>query len=460
MDQPWQGDACSLVDEFRVGKHNPLEELEATLAAVDASELNAVCHIDEEAARRFAKDVDVQAPFGGVPLAVKELLAVKGWPGTEASVALADRLHTNDAIAVTRLRAAGAVVALQTTSSEFGGVNQTTTKLHGVTRNPWDLSKTPGGSSGGSAAGVAGGLFTIATASDGGGSIRIPAGFCGLIGLKTTYGRVPKGPREMLGNLTSVELCVSRSVRDTARWLDIANGHDARDPFSLPRVVGYEDGLGSSDITGLRCGIVTNFGGASVSSEVTELVEEAATALISAASMARTEVVTKVPPMTGPWGLTGSVGLRYSLGDRWPECAGDLTGMMRSGVEAGERLLNLDALVSAESRRVDTNAAMAAMFEEADLVVAPTNPHTAFEAEGRLPSVFGDKESKPGNNGALTIPSNIYGNPSISLPIGLSAEGLPVAMQVMAPHHREDVLLDVALLWERTCPWPLIAPIP
>jgi aspartyl-tRNA(Asn)/glutamyl-tRNA(Gln) amidotransferase subunit A len=101
---------------------------------------------------------------------------------------------------------------------------------------------------------------------------------------------------------------------------------------------------------------------------------------------------------------------------------------------------------------------MAAMFEEVDLVIAPTNPHTAFDAEGRLPSVFGDAESNPGNNGALTIPANIYGNPSISLPIGQSVDGLPVAMQIMAPHHHEGLLLDLALLWERTNPWPLTAP--
>ena len=174
---PWQGDVVGLVEAFRAGERSPAEELEATLAAVEASDLNAVCHVDPDAARRAAASADVSLPFGGVPLAVKELLAVGGWPAAEGSIPLKDEIFTHDDISVERLKGAGAVAAVQTTSSEFGATNQTTTKLHGATRNPWNLERTPGGSSGGSAAGVAGGLFTLATASDGGGSIRIPAGF-------------------------------------------------------------------------------------------------------------------------------------------------------------------------------------------------------------------------------------------------------------------------------------------
>ncbi|MGB1629995.1 MAG: amidase family protein, partial [Acidimicrobiales bacterium] len=171
-EPPWQGDVVGLVEAFRSGERSPIEELEATLTAVDASELNAVCHIDADAARRAAAMADVSLPYGGVPLAVKELLAVGGWPATEGSIPLKDEVFDEDSISVQRLKAAGAIPAVQTTSSEFGATNQTTTKLHGATRNPWHLERTPGGSSGGSAAGVAGGLFALATASDGGGSIR------------------------------------------------------------------------------------------------------------------------------------------------------------------------------------------------------------------------------------------------------------------------------------------------
>ena len=300
-DTPWTGDVVGLVDAFRSGARAPSEELAATLAAVEASDLNAVCHVDAEAAFAAAEDADVSLPFGGVPLAVKELLATAGWPATEASLALRDRVFEHDGISVERLRAAGAIPAVQTTSSEFGGTNQTTTRLHGATRNPWDRSRTPGGSSGGSAAGVAGGLFALATASDGGGSIRIPAGFCGLIGLKSTYGRIPRGPGVILGNATSVEGTVSRSVRDSARYLDVASGFDLRDPKSLPRVEGFEAGLGSheDEIRSLRVAVAIDLGVATVGPETAELVTAAAEELVAATGMRRVDADVRLPRVMG-----------------------------------------------------------------------------------------------------------------------------------------------------------------
>lgn len=459
-EAPWRGDVVSLVEAFRSGERSPREELEATLAAVqaDAGGLNAVCHVDADAARDAADRADVSLPFGGVPLAVKELLPVAGWPDTEGSVALADRVGDSDGVPVARLRAAGAIPAVQTTSSEFGGVNQTNTKLHGVTRNPWDPERTPGGSSGGSAAGVAGGLFALATASDGGGSIRIPAGFCGLVGLKPTYGRVPRGPA--LGNLTATELCVSRSVRDSARWIDVTNGAHPRDPLSLPRVEGFERSLGEgiAGLAELKVLICVDLGSAVVAPETEEIVTAAGEELLAAMGARRVHIDLRLPKVMGAWGLTGAIGMRKELGDRWPDCADQLTGMMRAGLVHAEEQIDLDAMARADTRRQELNEAMADLFDQADLVLAATNPSTAFDAAGHLPSVFGGREATPGNNGALTAPSNIYGNPAISLPAGTASDGLPVGLQVLAPHHREQLLLDVALLWERTRPWPLTAP--
>src|SRR5205823_14288176 len=180
---------------------------------------------------------DVAAPFGGLAMGVKELDPVAGWPLTEASRAFADRVAEQDATVVSRLRGSGAVLVGQTTSSEFGGLNVSVSLLHGVTRNPWDLTKTTGGSSAGSSAAVAGGLVPLSTGGDGGGSIRIPAGFTGLVGLKTSFGRIPRGPGA-IEPLTVTIGCLARSVRDWARWLDVCNGYDGRDPFSLPRLDG------------------------------------------------------------------------------------------------------------------------------------------------------------------------------------------------------------------------------
>src|SRR5207302_3690341 len=263
-DAPWAGDACALIDAYRSGERSPKEELEATLDAIADSELNAFCHVDAEAARERAAVADVATPFGGLVLGVKELDAVAGWPLTEASTAFADRVADQDATVVSRLRASGAVLAGQTTASEFGGLNVSVSLLHGITRNPWDLTKTTGGSSAGSSAAVAGGLLPLATGGDGGGSIRIPAGFCGLVGMQGTAGRIPRGPRTVIGPMTVVLGCMARSVRDVARYFDVCNGHDARDPYSLPRVEGWERDLGRHDLGGMRMAISPTLGSAVV----------------------------------------------------------------------------------------------------------------------------------------------------------------------------------------------------
>src|SRR5580692_5042043 len=274
-DQPWLDDACSLVDAFRAGTISPTEALDASLSAIAASSLNAVCFIDEEQARASAANADVSLPFGGVPMGVKELDPVKGWPQTEASLVLKDEICEYDGTMTSRLRDAGAVLVGQTTASEFGGINCTYTRLHGATSNPYNLELTPGGSSGGSAASVAGGLLPICTGGDGGGSIRIPAGFTGLLGLKATFGRVPKGPHTEIEPLTAVIGCVSRSVRDAARWYDVTNGASEYDPFSLPRVEGWEEGLGTFELRGMRVVVSTDLGAAIVAAAVREKVEAA-----------------------------------------------------------------------------------------------------------------------------------------------------------------------------------------
>ena len=263
-DVPWQGDACSLVEAYRRGERSPREELDATLAAIDASDLNAFSYVDRERAIAAAATADVALPFGGVPIGVKELDQVAGWPDTHASVAVRDAVADDTSTHVARIRDnGGAVLVGQTTACEFGGVN---CHPHGAQRRdpqPMAARATPGGSSGGSAAAVAGGLVTLATGGDGGGSIRIPAGFTGLVGLKATYGRIPLTPHAELGAMTVTVGCLARSVRDTARWFDVCNGHDPRDPLSLPRVDGWEAALGttSTSCAGARVAVVPDWGG-------------------------------------------------------------------------------------------------------------------------------------------------------------------------------------------------------
>jgi len=458
-DAPWSGDTCSLVDAFRSGERTPLEELDATLAAIDASGLNAFSYLDPEAARSAAAAADVSQPFGGVPIGVKELDAVAGWPATEASIPLRDEVADQDSTKVARLRRAGAVPVGLTTSSEYGGVNLTYTKLNGATHNPWDPEHTPGGSSGGSAAAVAGGLVTMATGGDGGGSIRIPAGFTGLPGLKATYGRIPKGPNMVMASLTAVSGCLSRSVRDIARFFDVSNGFDPRDPYSLPRVEGWEAGLGShlADLRGRRAAISVDLGRAAVANEVREVVEAAARWLADEVGLELVEIPIRVPEVSYEWALSGLGEILMRLGDRWPDCKPDLTPQIAFGMEMAQSMYSIETRARIESQRVRMNETMAAIFDQVDFVLASTNPDVAFGSHGPMPDEVDGEKVGMGNNGALTIPANIYGNPAVSIPAG-QVRGLPVGLQVLAPHHREEWLLDCALAFERARPWPLTAP--
>jgi len=456
-DSPWLGDACSLVDAFRERERSPAEELEASLQAVERSNLNAFSFIDADAAREAAARADVNLPFGGVPLGVKELDSVEGWPATEASVPLADRVAPYDSTMVARLRGGGSVPLGLTTASEFGGVNLTRTNLNGATLNPWDRDRTPGGSSGGSVAAVAGGLVTIATGGDGGGSIRIPCGFTGLLGLKNTYGRIPKGPNMCVSSLTAVAGCVARSARDAARYLDVTNGFDSRDPYSLPRVDDWEAGLDTHDLRGKRAVIVPDLGVAVLYPDLADAVAEHGRLLAHDAGLDLVDVDVKMPELSLEWAFAGIAEIRKDLGDLYPACEADLTFEIALGLKLAEEAYNLQSRAGIEAARIRMNETMAAIFEQADFVIASTNPDVAFGAEGPLPSKFNGVEAGFGNNGALTIPANIYGSPAISIPIG-SSRGLPIGMQVLAPHHREGWLLDLARIVERERPWPLVAP--
>jgi len=456
-DTPWLGDACSLVDAFRAGELSPLEALDASLAAIEGSELNAFSHLDVEGARDAARAADVRLPFGGVPIGVKELQRVAGWPFTEASLVFKDEKADVDGTEVARLRAGGAVLVGLTTASEHGFVNFTSTKLNGTTRNPWALDRTPGGSSGGSAAAVSGGLVPIATGGDGGGSIRIPSAYCGLPGLKATYGRFPRGPYAEVAALTVVLGCLARSLRDIARWIDVVNGYDPRDPHSLPRVEGWEAGLGSHDVGGLRVVVDPRLGRAVVHPEVEAIVTEAAEGLIKAAGLRQVEVPIVFPDAGPIWGLANLPAALATFHKVWPERADELTDELRMGLSFID-LFRAEHAAQLESFRVRLNEAMADLFEQVDLVMCASNPYEAFNAEGPIPHKIGDTLVSPFDTGALTIPGNLTGHPALSIPAGTTGAGLPVGLQVYAPRHREALLLDLGLVAERERPWPLVAP--
>ncbi|MGA2521227.1 MAG: amidase [Acidimicrobiales bacterium] len=467
-DAPWTGDACSLVDAFRSGAISPSEALDSCLAAMQGSALNAFSHVNAEGAAEAAAVADVSLPFGGLPVGIKELEEVEGWPFTEASLVFADRVADHTTTHVRRLVDAGAVLVGQTAASEFGGINLTHTKLHGTTRNPWNLERTPGGSSGGSASAVAGGLVPIASGGDGGGSIRIPASFTGMFGLKSTFGRIPKGPRAHQTPHTVTLGCISRSVRDTARWFDVCNGYDPHDTLSLPRVQGWESELGTHRhaLRGKRAVIAVDLGVAVVHPDVAALVASAAEALVADAGLTRVDVAVQFPPALFEWAMSNLVTLAADLGDRYPACEQDLTLEIMLGMNIAAHHYDLAMAATAERFRVSAHEAMAGLLDDVDFIFASTNPDVAFGAEGPVPMTvggvdlverFGDIVRAGANQGNLTFPANFAGNPAVSIPVG-SVDGLPVGMQVIGRHHEEQLLLELASVVERERPWPLVAP--
>lgn len=457
MSGPWQGDACSLVEAFRKGSRSPVEEIEMTLKAVESSELNAFSHLDPERSLEDAHSADVSLPFGGIGFGVKESAAVAGWPHTEASVVFKDRVWDFDSTMVTRLRLAGAISVGQTTASEFGGLNSSKSKIHGITRNPWNLGATAGGSSGGSSAAVAGGLLPIATAADGGGSIRIPAGFNGLVGMKGTFGRIPKGPGAEVGALTDVYGCVARSVRDAARYYDVCAGSDLRDSFSLPKQEGWERNLGSYDLAGKRAVIAPSLGSAILNPKVEELVATRGEGLAKDAGLSLVDVGVKLPGVGTEWAILNLAPIRLDLGDLYPDCAEDLTPQIAFALQFGSQAFSLEMAARAERARIGMNEAMAEIFDEVDFIICATNPDVAFPAEVTYNTRVAGQTVGGENNGALTIPANISGNPAISIPIGL-IDGLPVGLQIIGRRLEDALLLDLALIEERERPWPLVAP--
>ena len=463
--QPWLDDASSLADAIRRGAAKSADVTEASLDAIGASNVNAVAYLDAEGAREQAAQIDARiaagedpGAFAGVPMLIKDVQNVAGMPTTHGSVVYKDNIADHDSTFVSRLRDAGAVIIGKSTMSEFGLVPYTSTKLYGTTRNPWNLERTPGGSSGGASAAVAAGLVPIAAGGDGGGSIRIPASYTGLVGMKGTFGRIPRGPRSANGPLTQHSGPLARSVRDVARWYDVCSGYDARDPFSLPRIEGWEERLGIHRLDGLRVAVAPDLNGIAVlEPEVARVVGEAADALVKEAKLRPVEARLEVPENATRWATAGAPSLFSDLKGHWPDCHDDLTYEIQQSMKFMEHYRVWHA-ASVDKFRMMMNEAMADLFEQADILLCATNPFEPYVAEGPMPANVGDVRVGRQNNGALTIPGNISGYPAISIPFGTTKSALPVGLQAYTRRHDDALLFDLALVLERVNPWPLVAP--
>jgi aspartyl-tRNA(Asn)/glutamyl-tRNA(Gln) amidotransferase subunit A len=467
----WERDASAVADDVRRGAQSAREVLDVHLARIERldPELNCVCHLDADAARERAVEIDAEVaaggdpgPFAGVPIGVKELASVGGWPDTDASLVYADRVAATDDTEVARLRAAGAVITGLTTASEFGTVSFTNTPLHGITRNPWDLSRTPGGSSGGSAAAVAAGLFPACTGGDGGGSIRIPSAYSGLFGMKSTFGRSGRGPDHFPSSLNPVRGPMVRSVRDAARYLDVIAGPTLTDPTSLPKpAVPYEDELVSGDaveqLRGLRVAFVADFGFAQSEPGPAERAETLAQRLVELAGLELVEVAVDLPKPGNSWGVLSTVDDMAFHADDVKDRLDELSVVGRLQYESFAHL-RPDVLGKAIRRRHDLLVALAVVFGEVDLLLTPTTPKPALAAEGELNGeVNGKQVTLFGMSAPFVAPFNLSGQPAASIPAGL-VDGLPVGLQVVARRHEDLACLAAGAVLEDACPWPKLAP--
>jgi amidase len=464
-------DATAQAELLRTGDVGPVELVDAALAAIDATaELDAVIHRRDDRARAEAEQAEVGAqPFAGVPLVVKDLDGfLAGEPYHAGSAHLRDRHFVPDWTSelIARLQRVGFVVVGKANTPELGLIPSTEPVAYGPTHNPWDPTRTPGGSSGGSAAAVAAGVVPVGHAGDGGGSIRIPAAFCGLFGLKPSRGRISLGPTESeaWGGLVS-RLVVTRSVRDTAAILDAVEGPLPGDPYwALRPTRPYLEAV-TTPARRLRIGWTTATGdGSGVDAGVAAAVQRAAEAaeemgheVVEATDFPSSDSAL-VEEMTAHFLSVWPVWVAQALAqfERWTGEAPTAETVEPHTWALADLGRTVDAVTYADgldglralSRRI------VAWWDDHDLLLTPT--------VGELPPVLGQFGPADDNPMAgvfrstpivtFTIPFNITGQPAASVPVGES-QGLPAGVQIVGGPARDDLVLGLAAQLEEALPW-------
>jgi amidase len=467
-------DATAQAELVATGKVSPVEMVNAAIERVERYDgaLNALTYRWFEAARELASSSQLpEGPFRGVPYLLKDLYAAEaGKPLSNGSKAYkaADYVSSEDTTLVSRYKASGLISIGRSNSPEFGSVPVTEPEAWGPTRNPWDLSRTPGGSSGGSAAAVAAGIVPIAHASDGGGSIRIPASCCGLVGLKVSQGRISMGPTRDESNL-GVEHCVSRSVRDSARLLDATHGPGIGDVIIAPTPRRpFIDEVGA-DPGRLRIGFLDfNPRGGDVHADCVDGVHKTAKLLESLGH----HVEPGFPEIfsDNDFGRAFSMLWSTNMGTairRFSEALGremtpnDIEAMNWAQAEFAKGVNGVDFSLAQASSIQFRRAIQSWWTKGWDLLLTPTLSAPPLPV-GSMPN-NPERPMTPlmtaGAWVAFTSQFNISGQPAISLPLHRTAEGLPVGMQLAAAYGREDLLIRVASQLEQAAPWAHLTPI-
>ena len=449
--------ALTLIEQYTTKARSPLEVMRETLQRVERLEpkINAFQHLDAERALRDAAQSTERwtagSPMGaldGLPVAIKDLTLVAGWPTRSGSLTVdIERQWNEDAPCVARLREAGAIVFGKTTTPEFGWKGLTDSPLSGYTRNPWELSRSSGGSSGGAAAALAAGIGAFAHATDGGGSIRIPASYCGLFGFKPSLGRVPAYPREGAFATLSSEGPIARSVSDAVLMLNVMTGADARDWYALPRDGrDYFEHL-DDGVRGIRIALCTRLGGASPQPDIAAAVESAAgefEALGAVVEPVETVFEPLRPDFERYWLANLARRVMAAPADKRELIDPDL----RRVAALGENV-SLAEFSNAVTARARLGALMNQFHESYDLLLCPTMPTDPPLAETPYHTESFDRwdHAVP-----YTVPFNLTGQPAASIPCGLSQAGLPIGLQIVGPAYADALVLRAARAFETVHP--------
>ena len=440
---------------------SPLELMEETLRRIDAVNpiLNAFVSLRADEALnearvmtdRLTSNKEVR-PLQGIPIGVKDLEDVKGMVTSFGSVPYKDNIAQTDSIQVARLKKAGAIIVGKTNTPEFGFTGFTKNLLYGVTRNPWDTERTPGGSSGGSAAAVAGGMVPVATGSDAGGSIRIPASYSGCFGLKTSFGRIPRGPLFLLQ--THPLWCMgplTRTVEDAALYLDSAAGYHSCDPESLPNPgQSFLESLHTAP-SNLKIAFSPTLGYARVQKDVMATVEEAAACFADVGySVDLWEGA--LPDVGETWSRLFGLDLYCRLHQDLDKNRKEMGRTLVHALDQAKSFSVKDHL-DAQKIRTELNRIMGDLFEQFDLLLTPTMPTEAFAAKGPPPREIDGHPIPLLGAVAFTYPFNLSGHPAATVPAGLSEDGLPVGLQIIGPRHRDDLVLQASYAYEKMRPW-------
>ena len=453
--------ALELTGLIRSKDLSPVELMEETLHRIEAVNpaLNAFVAMRAEQATEEAKELGERiasgmdpGPLAGIPLGVKDLEDVKGMVTSFGSIPYKDNAVYQDSVQVARLRRAGAIIVGKTNTPEFGFTGFTKNRLYGVTRNPWNRERTPGGSSGGAAAAIAAGMVPLVTGSDAGGSIRIPACYSGCFGLKPTYGRIPLGPVALLHMTRTWTLGpLTRSVGDAALYLDCVAGYHPADPGSLPPPgVSYLEALKNLP-KNLKIGFSPTLGYARVQKEIMALVEKAANSFEQMGH--HVEIWDgKLPEVSQAWSDLMNWELYGQIHQDLERIRPELGRTLAKSLDSA-RDLSIHDYLKIQEIRTELNRVLWEYFERFDLLLTPTMPTEAFAAKGPPPPEIDGHPIPLLGAVAFTYPFNLSGHPAATVRAGVTESGLPAGLQLIGPRYRDDLVLQAAYAYEQACPW-------